>query len=95
VELVRELLHSISLFYVISWPDCYGRGEATLESARTQQSPLLHVAGLDGGNVVHWRGDGGMVHALMTHVRSIRKRPRLWATSCCSAPYYAKFGSKP
>jgi hypothetical protein len=48
VELVRELLHSISLFYVISWPDRCGRGEATLESARTQQSPLLHVAGLDG-----------------------------------------------
>jgi hypothetical protein len=48
VELVRELLHSISLFYVISWPDRYGRGEATLESARTQQSLLLHVAGLDG-----------------------------------------------
>jgi hypothetical protein len=33
---------------VISWPDRSGRGEATLESARTQQSPLLHVGGIDG-----------------------------------------------
>jgi hypothetical protein len=48
VELIQELLHSISLLCFISWPDRGGKGKAALESAHSQQSLLLHVASLDG-----------------------------------------------